>query len=291
MDLPKKTFLLSTLFFLLACPWQDVSHAEGRGGITVFASLAPVAFVVGEIGGELIDVHTLIPSGRDPHTFSPTPRQVVALGQAQVYFTVAMTFEIELANRLSGADRNLQIVDCSVGVGRRHMEHDHHHAAQGDPHIWLGIDPLARMARNIAATLILKAPDYHRQFQENLDHFLGRLAQLESGLGQFLSPFQGRSFLVFHPSFGYFADSFGLVQEAVEIEGKSPSPRQLTAIIRLARAKGIKVIFIQPQFDKRSVEPIAQAINGEVLTMDPLAADVFDNLQEMAEKIATSLGK
>ena len=106
------------------------------------------------------------------------------------------------------------------------------------------------------------APDGSQSFQKNLDRFLDHLTQIESELGELLTPFQGRSFLVFHPSFGYFADSFKLRQEAVEVEGKSPSPRQLTAIIKLAQGKNIKAIFIQPQFDKRAAQRIAQAIGG-----------------------------
>ncbi len=294
MNLFKKKFLLYTLIFLLPWQGQPLAHAADKEKITVFASIAPVAFVVREIGGDLLDVHTLIPPGRDPHTFSPTPRQLVALSQAQIYFTVAMTFEKEVASRLAASDKMLQIVDCSAGIARRlvnHDQHHQHHAPQGDPHIWLGISPLAQMAKNIADTLSREAPHHQHQFHENLYHFLDRLTQMESEITGLLSPFQGRSFLVFHPSFGYFADSFGLVQEAVETEGKSPSPRQLTAIINLARAKDIKVIFIQPQFDKRAANRIAQAIDGEVLTLDPLAADVVVNLRTMAEKIATTLGK
>ncbi|MBU0681684.1 MAG: zinc ABC transporter substrate-binding protein, partial [Proteobacteria bacterium] len=246
-----------------------------------------------EIGGDLVDVHTLIPQGRDPHTFSPTPRQAVALSQAEIYFTVAMTFEEELLRRLATGDGRLAIVDCSAGISKRQMDHDHHqhHAATGDPHIWLGTRPLAQMARNICTALALNTPQHQQQFQENLNFFLARLNKLQGELASTLAPFKGRSFLVFHPSFGYFADSFGLVQEAVEIEGKSPSPQQLTALIKLARAKDITVIFVQPQFDKRAAERMAQAINAKVLTLDPLAANVLDNLQAMAEKIATTLGK
>jgi zinc transport system substrate-binding protein len=293
MDMLKKTFLRYTLLFLLICPGQQVVHAEDHEATTVFTSLAPVAFVVGEIGGDLVDVHALIPQGRDPHTFSPTPRQVVALSQAAIYFTVAMTFEKELLRRLNTGDSRLAIVDCSAGISKLQMGHDHHqhHAETGDPHIWLGTRPLAQMARNIYTALALNAPQHQQQFQENLNSFLARLNKLHTELAGTLAPFKGRSFLVFHPSFGYFAESFGLVQEAVEIEGKSPSPQQLTALIKLARAKDITVIFVQPQFDKRAAERMAQAINAKVLPLDPLAANVFDNLQAMTEKIATSLGK
>jgi zinc transport system substrate-binding protein len=291
MTLLKTKFLLIALFLLVACPWQEAARAAGQEKLLVFTSLEPVSFVAAQIGGHQVSVHTLIPPGRDPHTFSPNPRQMVALSQADIYFTIAMTFEEELLHRLAVEETDLRVVDCSAGIARRHLKEHQHDTGQGDPHIWLGINPLAQMARNISAALSQEAPANQGQFAENLDHFLGRLTRLEEELSSQLAPFKGRSFLVFHPSFGYFADSFGLVQEAVEIEGKSPSPRQLAALTRMARAKDIRAIFIQPQFDKRAAQRIAQAIDGEVLTMDPLAADVFANLQAMAEKIAAGLGK
>lgn len=296
MDLLKRTPLPWILLLLLIAPWPQTARAAGQPPLNVFTSLAPVAFVVEQIGGRHLTVHTLIPPGRDPHTFAPTPRQVAALGQAEIYFSVAMSFEQELLRRLIAGNQRLQVVDCSAGIAKRHLDHDHHghgdhDADQGDPHIWLGIEPLAQMARTISAALSRSLPDAGPAFAANLDLFLGRLAALDTELRSRLAPYKGRSFLVFHPSFGYFADSYDLVQEAVEIEGKSPSPQQLAALIKLARAKEISVIFVQPQFDRRAAQRLAQALDAEVLTLDPLSADIFANLRAMAEKIATSLGK
>ncbi|PLX50945.1 MAG: ABC transporter substrate-binding protein [Desulfobulbaceae bacterium] len=287
-----KIILLGCLLFcgVLSSPSQG--RAQGHDKIEVFTSLAPVAFVVAQIGGEQIRSRTLLPPGRDPHTYSPTPRQMAVLSKAHIYFTVGMPFERELLPRLSGRRNDLQVVDCSSGLAKRalnHDDHSHHHDQETDPHIWLGIQPLAGMAENIAATLSRRRPEQSQLFADNLAGFLARLRQVEQELKHTLAPFQGRGFLVFHPSFGYFADSFGLVQHAVEIEGKSPSPRQLTRIIKLARAEGIKVIFVQPQFDRRAASRIAQAIGGRIVTLDPLAADPFANFREMATKIAAAL--
>jgi zinc transport system substrate-binding protein len=291
-----KNALLWILLLLLIAPGPLTARAADPQPLTVFTSLAPVAFVVEQIGGDRLTVHTLIPPGRDPHTFAPTPRQVAALGQAEIYFSVAMSFEQELLRRLIAGNQRLQVVDCSAGIAKRRLDHDHHDhgghdADQGDPHIWLGIDPLAQMARTISAALGRALPEAGPAFAANLDLFLGRLAALDNELRPRLAPYQGRSFLVFHPSFGYFADSFGLIQEAVEIEGKSPSPQQLAALIKLARAKEIRVIFVQPQFDRRAAERMAQALDAELLALDPLSADIFANLRAMAEKIAASLAK
>lgn len=293
MNLLPRILILCVLFSFFPSPCHNWAHAKEKEKLTIFASLAPVAHVVQAIGGDQVKAQALIPVGRDPHSFSPTPRQFMALSRAALYFTVGMTFENELTSRLAANHNQLHIFDCSTGIAKQQMgpdHHHHHHGGEGDPHIWLGIEALARMATNIADRLSQEAPDHKQEFQNNLHKFLRRLTNLDSALKQRLTPFKGRSFLVFHPSFGYFADSFGLVQEAVEIEGKSPSPRQLTAIIRLAKAKDIRVIFVQPQFDKRAAQRIAQAIGAQVVIMDPLAPEVFKNLREMAEKIASALG-
>ena len=80
---------------------------------------------------------------------------------------------------------------------------------------------------------------------------------LDAQLRQALKPFRGQTFYVFHPAFGYFADAYHLQQKSVETEGKSPTPRQLLALIKQARAEGVKIIFLQPQFDVHAAEAVA----------------------------------
>jgi zinc transport system substrate-binding protein len=104
-----------------------------------------------------------------------------------------------------------------------------------------------------------------------------------------LTPYEGAQFFVFHPAFGYFAREYHLHQVPVEIEGKSPSPKQLFKIVSQARSQNIRVLFIQPQFDPNSAKAVAQAIDGTVATLDPLAENVIVNIEAMAEAIAESL--
>ncbi|MFH1742105.1 MAG: zinc ABC transporter substrate-binding protein, partial [bacterium] len=104
-----------------------------------------------------------------------------------------------------------------------------------------------------------------------------------------LKPYRGESFYVFHPAFGYFGDAYGLKQEAVELEGKAPTPRQLSTLIKKARTENVRIIFVQPQFDKKSAEAVSNSIDGAVVPMDPLAKDVLKNLEEMAMKVGKAL--
>ncbi len=109
-----------------------------------------------------------------------------------------------------------------------------------------------------------------------------------SGSGGCSAPYRGRSFLVFHPGFGYFADAYGLKEEAVEAGGRPPGPKQLRALVEKAKAEGIKTVFVQPEFDPHSAEAVAKEIGGKVVPMNGLAKDVLEDLEDIAGKVKTA---
>ena len=266
------------------------------GKIPVFVSIAPQAFLVKQIGGEHVDVRTLIGPGQEPHVFAPTPRQVVSLGEVRIFFKIGMSFEEALLSKIASGHAALQIVDMTEGVVGRMMTGDQHHdhgenMNSRDPHVWLGVPQLRQMAATIKRVLATADPENISYYNQRLQVFLGALQSVHQQAAKKLAPFKGEKLYVFHPSFGYFADTYGLVQEPVEVEGKSPSPRQLAALIGQARKEGVRVIFVQPQFDPKSAVTVARAIGGAVVSMDPLAEDILKNLEEMADKTADGLAK
>jgi len=272
--------------------------------IGVFVTIPPLAGLVERIGGEHVTAHVLVPPGRSPHTFEPTPRQIVEIGRSRLYCTIGLPLEDRIRGKLEGAGRGLRVVDISVGIKRRRMatHHDHEPAAGGaghertashdegaDPHIWLSPPLIKVLARNLAAALsdvdLPRAPDY----AANLAVLLSDIDGVHARLTAALAAYRGRSFYVFHPAFGYFGDAYGLRQEAVEVEGKSPSARQITRLVRRACAEKVKIIFVQPQFDPRSARAVAASIGGAVVPLDPLARDVLKNLQAMAVQVERAL--
>jgi zinc transport system substrate-binding protein len=126
-------------------------------------------------------------------------------------------------------------------------------------------------------------------FARNHDAFVAELDALDQDLRALLDPLSNRRFMVFHPSWGYFADTYGLTQVPIEREGKEPGARALAALIDQAKADRIKVIFVQPQFDKRSATQVAQAIGGGVIAVDPLAGDYVDNLRRVGREFSQAL--
>ena len=165
-------------------------------------------------------------------------------------------------------------------------KHPDEHA---DPHVWLDPQNLEKMASAIAEALTTADPEHAAVYRQNFNTLQEKLRRLHQEIRQRLAPFQGATFFVFHPAFGYFAHAYDLHQEAVEIEGKTPSPKQLYALVRHAKADNIKVLFVQPQFDRKNAQTVARAIKGKLLELDPLAEDVELNLRRMAEAIRSAL--
>ena len=115
------------------------------------------------------------------------------------------------------------------------------------------------------------------------------LARLERELTATLAPAAGRSFWVYHPSWAYFAEAFGLRQQAVEQEGREPSGRQLARLIEEARAARARVLFADPQFNPGPVRALARQPGARVVTLDPLAEAWPDNLRHVAAAIRDAL--
>ena len=285
-----------------------------KAAFEVFVSIPPQKWLTDKIGGQHLATGVLISKGQDPHTFEPTPKQVEALSRSQLYFTIGLEFEEQIITKIRQSAANLQIVDCTVGLeklamaehnqhGSAAVHHDdvgkgaHHEDAHGhnraglDPHVWLSPVNLKIMAAQMAKAMIAADPQNRSDYTANLDQLSRELDVLDLKIAAQLQPYTGATFFVFHPSFGYFAKRYGLHQEAVEVEGKSPTAKQLSNLIAEAKADGVKVIFVQPQFDSRSGAVIATAIGGEVVPLDALAEDVKENLEAIANKISTALAR
>ena len=170
-----------------------------------------------------------------------------------------------------------------------HKDEDGHDHTGLDPHIWTAPALVKIQAKAILKALQEEAPRYADELQANYNSFAARVDALDQELKQILAGKSGLQFMVFHPSWGYFANAYGLRQVPVEIEGKNPKPAQLKALIEHAKEEGIKVIFVQPQFSTKSAELIAGEIGGEVAFADPLAEDWMNNLRMIAEKFKAAL--
>lgn len=269
---------------------------------SVFTSILPQEYFVERIGGDRVEVQALVTPGSSPATYEPTPRQMAALSEAEVFFRIGVPFENAFVPKIEGATEGLRIVDTRKGITLRKMKAHHpeeHGDADGggqdkegdDPHIWLSPRLVKVQARTIADALIEVDPAGKVTYEKNLAVFLKDLDALDAHLAEALAPVKGETFMVFHPAWGYFADAYGLEQEPIEIEGKDPSGRQLVRIIEMAKKEGVRVIFAQSQFSMESAKRIAEEIGGAVVPINPLARDYVGNLGQVAEAVLEALQK
>lgn len=307
------SFFALSLFWLLAM--FSILHAAPACAMEVFVSIPPQKWLSDKIGGKLVTTHVLVEKGQSPHNYEPTPRQITDLSRAKLYFTLDLEFETQIVPRLEKTVPTLRLIDTADAITKIPMVEEAHaeepghghgprdHAAQPqkqatgkhehqdglDPHVWLSPLNLKIMADTMAKAMIAEDPANAAAYKENLLAVYKTLDELHARISKDLAPFNGTSFYVFHPAFGYFADAYHLHQKAIETGGKSPSPKQLAALMEQAKASKARVIFVQPQFDAKSAQTVATAIHGEVVPLDPLAEDVLTNLETMAAKIQAAL--
>jgi zinc transport system substrate-binding protein len=261
---------------------------QAKRPIEAFTGIPPTAFLVEQIGGERVRVQCLLRPGDNPHTYEPRPRQTAALGRAELYFSSGFPFERSFIRNLADGGAGIRVVRTESGIlgstGKGHDPEKHgtgepDAAGHEDPHIWLSPALVRIQAETIRGALKARDPVSDSFYEDNLKRFLAGLDTLDRWISRSLAPYRGRAFLVFHPSFGRFAEAYGLRQTAIEMEGKSPSPRQLSAFVQTARSENIRAVFVEPQFESRSAKAVADAIGGRIEWMDPMARDVFGSLR------------
>jgi zinc transport system substrate-binding protein len=301
------TVLLLIAVLLGAC--TGLGSPNRTNTLTVTVSIAPQQYFVERIAGEGINVNVMVEPGASPATYEPKPEQLAALSRSAAYFSIGVPFENVWLDKIAEANPEMRIVDTADGIERVPIEahsheadadedHDHdedddHEHAEGapDPHIWLSPSLVKVQARTIADALIELDPDQREAYEANLDAFVADIEDLETSIEETLRGVESRKFLVFHPSWGYFAEDFGLEQIAIEVGGQEPSAKELAALIALAKEEAIQVIFAQPEFSAEDASTIAEEIGGEVIMVSPLAPDWLDNMRQVADTFADVLSR
>jgi len=269
--------LLATVLLILGSTGLSTSDTR----LEIEVSIPPVEWLVEQIGGDLVEVSVLVAPGESPATYMPSDAQVTHLMRSRIFFRVGVPFEQGLWFDAISKMGRFDMVDLRDGIDLR----------GDDPHIWLSPKLLSIQAATVTDALSRADPNGRVQYQANLDRLDSRLEILDEEIRRSLEPFKGRSFFVFHPSWGYFADEYGLQQVAIESAGREPSDQELTRLQQEARQAGVGIVFGQPQSQGRSAQAFAGAIGARIEILDPLAADVAGNLAEVTARLIQSFGE
>ena len=278
----KKTLFLILLFntFILA-------------KMNVVVSILPEQTFINAIGGDKVSVSVMVLPGNSPHTYEPKPLQMKNLTKSILYFSIGVEFEKVWLPKFKSLNSNMQIIDVSDGIVKLQMSSLHHHESltkkeEGkDPHIWTSPKNVKNIAKNILNALIKADTKNEVYYQKNYELFLRQIDDTDKKIKNILSTVpQKTKFMVFHPSWGYFAHEYGLEQLPVEIEGKSPKPKALIQLIQKAKEEKVSAIFTQPEFSDAVAKVMAKELHIEVIKVSPLAKNWSKNLIKIANAIA-----
>jgi zinc transport system substrate-binding protein len=265
--------------------------------VRVVASFYPIFEFVKRIGGDRVEVSSLIPVGIEPHDYEPTIQQVQNAQTADMLVINGAGFEEGWVKDINPE----LLLDTSVGLNLTRSAKEENSQSL-NPHIWL--DPILakQQVENIRDRLMKVDPANLAYYKENANRFLSELDILDKTIKSELSTCEKKDFIAFHNAFSYFSERYGLTQHS--IHGVSPEadvlPQRLQQIIGLARDMGLDTIYSEELLDPRFANVIAQEIpNGKVLVLSPIegidkeeqnaGVDYIDKMEENIENLKVGL--
>ena len=259
-----RIFFILILFLIFGCGKNEINKKAIKNNelkqITV--SILPQKYFVEKIVKKNFKINVMIPPGASPATYEPLPQQMKELNKSILYFRIGyIPFEKAWMKRISSINKNMKIIDTSKGIKLIYKK-------KGiDPHIWLSPNAVRIQLKNILNAFI-KIDSKNKEFyKKNYKDFINEIESLNNNIKNSLKNVKNKYFLVYHPTWAYFARDYDLIQIPIEIEGKTPTPIGLKKIIDIARKNKIKVIF------------------------DPLSLNWLENMKKIANVFKTALDK
>lgn len=285
----KRFLLLIVGSILLAACSTSPSPAVENGKLNVVATTNIVADVVAQVGGDHVQVETLLPVGTDPHSFEPTPQDIAKVADADIVFANGAGLEEFIDHLLESAGATDQIVEVSAGIelldhpnaGEADLaeddydhadDEDHEHAEHaGDPHTWTDPNNVMVWVEHIEDALGEADPAHAEAYVENAAAYTAELEDVDAWIREQIAqiPEENRKIVTDHSLLGYYAEEYGLEMSGAIIPGYSslsePSAQELAAIEDAIRDTGVKAVFVGNTVNPNLAERVAEDTGVELI--------------------------
>ncbi|MGH4141067.1 metal ABC transporter solute-binding protein, Zn/Mn family [Clostridium sp.] len=276
------SIIFSAIFFSACSADKETSDNNIKEKLSVAVSIVPQETFVKAVGGDKVNIVTMIPPGKSPENFAPNPDIMESLSSASVYFTIGVPTEsASILPKIKDFNNDIKIVNMADAVSKVYPDRKFA-SGERDPHIWLSPKRAKVMVEEIVKELSLKDPTNKGFYETNGKNYINKLDKLDSDTKASLLSLKKKSFICYHPAFGYFADEYGLEMVSLEQEGKEATIDDLQKTIDFAKKEGIKAIFYQAEIDSKQSKTFASEIDGKAEMVEPLSADYINNLGKMA---------
>lgn len=245
--------------------------------LTVAVSIIPQVTFVKQVTGDHAEVVVMIPPGKSPANYQPKPEQLKDFSRADIYFSIGVPAEKALLDKAKGLNKNMHIINLANIVSEKYPDIEFS-PGKRDPHIWLSPKRVCVIVDTIAQKLSNIDKKNEKVYLKNAREYIDKLNKLDRDIKSSLEKLDKKTFIVYHPAFGYFADDYNMEMISLEKSGKDININSLERVINKAKKENIKVIFYQKEIDSKKVSIIAKEINGDAVRLDPLAPDYIDNM-------------
>lgn len=272
-----KWFLVFTLgiSLLVGCSSKDGKVTTNK--LQVVTSFYPLYELSARIGGEYVDVTSLIPTGVEPHDWTPKSKDMMAITNADIFVMNGLGFESWADDFLNDqSNRELLVVEASKGINlieAAHGDDEHDHAQEAfDPHVWTSPIQAIEMANNIYRAFVKKDSANQSTYKSNLNDVINELNQIRDEYATIVSQASRKEIVVSHEAFGYLARDFSIKQTA--IMGLSPeaepTAKDLKHISDFVKQNNVRYILVEELSSPKLAETLANDLGVMTLTFNPL---------------------
>ncbi|MEI6242235.1 MAG: zinc ABC transporter substrate-binding protein [Chlamydiota bacterium] len=271
--------LFGFTIYILTCCGSPIQKEKKP---SILVTISPYDTFAKKIVGKTVKVITLIPSGGNPHNFSPTSKQMEKTLKVSAWFSLYESSEQKMFPLFQTLLSSIQIVDLCQSIDLI-QEKD---GGDFDRHVWL--NPKLAKQQIILMTNTLKKlfPKHSSLYEENLSKVSADLDRLDKEIAHILAPHKGKTILVSHPAFSYLCKEYSLQQLSVEQGEQDPLAKTLGSMLKTIKKEAISVAFAQAQHNNTGLLYIAHMLKLPVQTVDPYSANYEENLKTISQLIA-----
>ena len=268
-------------------PSPEGFDGEHTGSITIAVTIPPLRQFVEAVGGERVSVMVMIPPGASPHTYEPTPAQLRALSETDVYVMVGSGIEFETIwmDRVMAINPTMALIDTSEGIALISTGDDEGTIPGTDPHIWTSPVNAARMVTTIEEELSRLYPAFSDDFSQGAESYIAHLDARDTELRTATTGRDVRPVMVYHPAWTYVTREYSIPLIVIEEDGKEPSPAHIKEMIDTAKKEGITTIIVSPEHSTRSAEVIARETGSEIIYISSLEEDYLSMIDRLTDVV------
>lgn len=265
----------------------DTGEAEQ---LTIYTTIYPLAFIAETIGGDFVQVESILPAGSDAHSFEPTSKLMVEIAEADLFIfndEVSESYAHTIKDAL--INEQVEFLEASAGLDKINYDHDHDHEDDEhgydhgdlDPHVWISPKLMNELAENILMTLIEQMPEQQDYFNNHFDQLSNRLLDLDAAFTEMIEQARHNKILVTHAAFGYWERDYNIEQIAVTgiSATEEPSQRQLTQLLDEIEALELNYILFEQNIQPRVAEVIQAESGLEQLLIHNLAVLTTEDIE------------